>query len=66
MLDMMDAGASKDGRVPFREYDERFHDLLESVDAQGKDNGWQPFLHLATGEQVWGLYRSGNGQTSMR
>ena len=39
MLDMMDAGASKDGRVPFREYDERFHDLMESVDAQGKDNG---------------------------
>jgi hypothetical protein len=59
MLDMMDASASKDGRVPFPEYDERFHDLMESVDAQGKDNGWQPFLHLATGEQVWDLYRSG-------
>lgn len=59
MLDMMDASARKDGRVPFREYDERFHDLMSSVDEQGKENSWQPFLHLATGEQVWDLYRSG-------
>ena len=23
------------------------------------ESGWQPFLHLATGEQVWDLYGHG-------
>lgn len=59
MLDMIDDGEALDGRVPYAAYDKRFEKLMAEVDPEACDQGWQPFLHLTTGEQVWNLYRNG-------
>lgn len=59
MLDILDENPSASERIPFREYNERFHDLVRQIDLREADNGWEPFLHLATGNQIWGLYRDG-------
>jgi predicted restriction endonuclease len=58
-LDMLDEGEATDGRVPYAAYDKRFQNLMAEADPDGRNEGWQPFLHLATGEQVWDLYRNG-------
>lgn len=56
LLDMLDAGEVPGGRLRFGRFDQRFEDLLASFDPERSRMGWEPFFHLATGNQVWDLY----------
>ena len=44
---------------PFSGFDRKFASLMEDVDTDATDKGWEPFYHLATGEQVWDLFSHG-------
>jgi Domain of unknown function (DUF3883) len=58
-LDLIEAADEGDHPIPYREFVDWFAFLLSDVDPVGADKGWQPFYHLATGEQVWTLWRGG-------
>jgi Domain of unknown function (DUF3883) len=58
-LDMLDEADDSDYRVKYGDFRDRFASLLSTIDLHGADKAWQPFYDLATGEQVWTLWRNG-------
>src|SRR5690242_18402555 len=59
-LDLLDSAVDAvAGRVPWGALDRSFRELLSDLDPGGSDQGWQPFFHLSTGEQLWDLFRRG-------
>src|SRR5215831_5847484 len=55
-LDMIEDAGEPNTAVTYRDFNSRFAELLGPVDPKGADQGWQPFFHLSTGDQVWDLY----------
>jgi hypothetical protein len=55
-LDMIDDADEPNTAIMYKDFDRRFADLLKPVDPKGAEQGWQPFFHLSTGDQVWDLY----------
>jgi predicted restriction endonuclease len=60
VLDMIEDREALNGRVPYVAYHNRFEKLIAEVDPDASEKGWQPFLHLSTGDQIWDLYREGH------
>lgn len=58
-LDLLEQTDEGDHPVPYAEFVEWFAFLVSDVDPDGADRGWEPFYHLATGEQVWNLWHGG-------
>ena len=58
-LQILDDGLSANGRIPYSIYEPRFRDFLAPIDPKGATQAWEPFFHLATGNQVWRLSKAG-------